>query len=173
MCKDILQVLKGRRSVRSYKSDMVSDAELDKIVEAGLYAASGMGRQPVKIIVIKDKDMREKIRKANADVIGRDGDPFYGAPVVILVIADKSSPTHVYDGALALGNMMNEAHSIGLGSVWIHRAKEEMEGEFGAELKTMLSLDGDYEGIGHLALGYPEGELPPAKERTPGRAYRI
>ena len=104
---------------------------IDKIVEAGLYAPSGMGRQSVIIIAITDKDTRDRLSSLNASIMGSDGDPFYGAPAVLVVLADKTRPTYIYDGSLAMGNMMLAAKALGLGSCWIHRAKEEFESEEG------------------------------------------
>ena len=161
-----------RRSIRKYKDTPVSKEQIDKILEAGLYAASGRGLQSPIIIAVTDKEMRDKIAAANAAVMGASNDPFYGAPVILIVLADKAAPTYVYDGSLALGNMMLEAEELGLGTCWIHRAKQEFEGELGKEILSMLGLKGDYEGIGHLALGYPD-EKPEAKPRKEGRAFYI
>ena len=161
-----------RRSIRKYKDTPVSKEQIDKILEAGLYAASGRGLQSPIIIAVTDKEMRDKIAAANAAVMGASNDPFYGAPVILIVLADKTAPTYVYDGSLALGNMMLEAEELGLGTCWIHRAKQEFEGELGKEIFSMLGLKGDYEGIGHLALGYPD-EKPEAKPRKEGRAFDI
>jgi len=161
-----------RRSIRKYKDTPVSREQLEKIVEAGLYAASGRGLQSPVIIAVTDKVMRDRIAKANAGIMGVDKDPFYGAPAIIIVIADKTVSTHVYDGSVALGNMMLKAEELGLGTCWIHRAKQEFEGELGKEILAMLGLEGEYEGIGHLAVGYPD-EKPEAKPRNEQRAFYI
>lgn len=168
---EILEAMKTRRSVRSYKPDAVPNVLLDRIVEAGLWAASGMNRQSVVILKITDKALRDELSKMNAAVMGRDGDPFYGAPVVFVVLADKSMPTYIYDGSLALGNMMLEAHECGLGSCWIHRAKEEFETPEGKAILERFGVKGDFEGIGHLIVGYTDGEYPAAKTRNPGRVF--
>ena len=113
-----------RRSIRAYKPDMVKKEDIEEIVKAGTYAATGMNRQSPVIIAVTDQETRDKLSAMNAAIMGTDTDPFYGAPVVLIVLADKSRPTYLYDGSLVMGNMMNAAHSLGLGSCWIHRAKE-------------------------------------------------
>lgn len=109
----------------------------------------------------------------NAAIMGTDTDPFYGAPVVLIVLADKSRPTYLYDGSLVMGNMMNAAHSLGLGSCWIHRAKEEFESEDGKELLKKWGVEGDYEGIGHCVIGYVEGDYPETKPRKEDYVYYV
>lgn len=162
----------SRRSIRSYKPDMVSDGDLQMIVDAGLNAASGMGRQPTVIVEIKDRETRDRLSGMNAKIMGSEEDPFYGAPVVFVVLADKDVPTHVYDGSLVLGNMMAAAHSLGLGSCWIHRAKEEFESEEGKELLQKWGIPGNYEGIGHLIVGYTD-QKPGKREIRPGRLVKV
>ena len=127
-----------RRSVRGYKPDMIPKEDLDLILEAGTYAATGMGMQSPVIVAVTDKATRDQLSKMNADVMGTDTDPFYGAPVVLVVLADKSRPTHVYDGSLVMGNLMNAAESLGVASIWIHRAKEEFESDFGKKFLLIL-----------------------------------
>ena len=128
---------------------MIPDDIIGKIVEAGTYAATGMGKQSPLIIAVKDKTARDRLSKLNAEIMGADIDPFYGAPVVLIVLADRSIPTHVYDGSLVMGNLMLAAHALGIGSCWIHRAKEEFERPEGKEILEDLGIEGDYEGIGH------------------------
>lgn len=173
--EDILEVIKGRRSIRKFKPDMPSRAALDKIAEAGMYAATGKNRQSPVILCITDKKTRDELSALNCKIGGwAEGfDPFYGAPAVMVVLADRTMPTAVYDGSLVMGNMMLEAHSLGLGSIWIHRAKEEFETEYGKELLRRLGIEGDYEGIGHCALGYADGEYPAAARRKENWVYRI
>lgn len=145
---------------------------LDAVVEAGLYAASGLGRQSPIILRVTDRAMRDRLMRVNAAARGRAGsDPFYGAPVILTVLADRACPTYLYDGSLALGNMMLAAHAVGLGSCWIHHAKETFETEEGKEILRELSVTGDYEGIGHLAIGYADGEYPLPPERRAGRVF--
>ena len=164
---EFVSLMTKRRSVRSYQSKMIQNSELDQVLYAGLYAASGMGRQPCYFVAVRDPETRDLLASMNARILGTpDKDPFYGAPVVIVVFADTNSPTYLYDGSLALGNMMNAAHAVGLGSCWIHRAKEEFETATGKLLLQQWGLPETVEGIGHLILGYPaEEELPPASPR--------
>lgn len=167
-----MDIYKERRSIRKYKEDAVPKELIDQVVEAGLYAASGRGKQAPAVIVITDKNLRDRLSKKNAEIMGVDTDPFYGAPVVLLVVSDRSVPTYVYDGSLMMGNMMLKAHELGLGSCWIHRAKQEIDSELGKEILERAGLSGDYEGIGNLILGYA-AEEPAAKERREGRVYYI
>lgn len=162
-----------RRSVKKYKSAPVPQEIIDKIINAGLYAANGMGAQSPIIIQVTNKEMRDKLSKMNADVMGANTDPFYGAPAVLVVFADKNRPTAVYDGSLVMGNLMLAAHALGIGSCWIHRAKEEFESEEGKEILKSLGIEGEYVGIGHCILGYADGEPKPAAERKPGRVFKI
>ena len=171
----VLQAIKTRRSIKKYKPDMVEQEKIEQIVQAGLYAASGMNQQAVKIIVIKNQQLRNQLSKANAQVggWGEDFDPFYGAPVVLVVVADKSWFTGIYDGSLVMGNLMLAAHSLGLGSCWIHRAKEEFEMPKYREFLKSLGIEDSYEGIGHCVIGYPDGNIPDAKPRKENRVYYV
>ena len=163
----ILEAMKTRRSCRKYKPDMVPDDLLRQIAEAGTYAASGMGRQPSLIVVVKDKVTRDHLSAMNARIMGVNSDPFYGAPVCMVVLADKARPTYVYDGSLVIGNMMLAAHALGLGSCWIHRAREEFESDEGKALLRAWGIEGDYEGIGHCIVGYAAAEAAKAAPRKP------
>ena len=158
---ETLKVLESRRSCRSFKPDMIKKEELDAIIKAGTYAANGMGQQSPVIIAVTSKELRDSVSEENRKIGGWDEefDPFYGAPVILIVLADKSMPTHVYDGSLVMGNLMNAAESLGVASIWIHRAKEEFDSDFGKNLLKKLGITGDYEGIGHCALGYA-AQLP-------------
>lgn len=169
----VLQAIESRRSVRRFKPDMVPAELLDQVLQAGTYAATGMGRQSPIILAVTDPKVRDQLSRMCAAIMGGDKDPFYGAPVVLVVLADKSRPTCVYDGSLVMGNLMLAAHSLGLGSCWIHRAKEEFESPEGKALLTSLGIQGEYEGIGHCILGYPEGELPQPAPRKENWIYRI
>lgn len=172
--QNLSDLIKERRSIKKYKADVMVEEELiDKVIEAGLYAASGRGKQSPVIIAVTDKELRDKIAEKNCQIGGfQEGfDPFYGAPVILIVIADATVNTAVYDGSLALGNMMLMAHELGLGSCWIHRAKEEFEDDFGKEILSRLGIEGDYVGVGHLALGYADTELPPIPARKENRVY--
>ena len=162
-----------RRSVRGYKPDMIPKEDLDLILEAGTYAATGMGMQSPIIVAVTDKATRDQLSKMNADVMGTDTDPFYGAPVVLVVLADKNRPTYIYDGSLVMGNLMNAAASLGIGSCWIHRAKEEFESAEGQEILKDLGIEGEYEGIGHCVLGYVDGEYPATHPRKDNWVYYV
>ena len=170
---ELYEGLLTRRSVRSFKPDAVPQEQLEKIAEAGLYAASGMGRQATKIVVITARALRDRLSHDNAVVMGREEiDPFYGAPAVLLVLADKKVPTAVYDGSLVMGNLMLAAHALGLGSCWIHRAKEEFESEEGKAILRELGIEGDWEGIGHCVVGYPAEPPKAPAARRPERIIR-
>ena len=168
---EIIKAIKERRSCRKFKPDMPKREDIDAVIEAGLYAASGMGKQSPIILAVTNK--RDKLSRDNCRIGGwQEGfDPFYGAPVILVVLADKERPTYLYDGSLALGNMMLAAHSLGLGSIWIHRAREEFGEDEYKKLLADLGVKGDYEGIGHCAIGYVDGELPPAAPRRDGRVF--
>ena len=170
---DVLETIKSRRSIRKYKSDMVPQDKLEKIIEAGTYAATGMGKQSPIIVAVINKELRDKLSAMNAKIMGVNSDPFYGAPVVLIVLADKSRPTYLYDGSLVMGNLMLEAEAQGVGSCWIHRAKEEFESEEGKEILKSLGIEGDYEGIGHCVLGYADGPAPKAAPRKDSYVYYV
>lgn len=168
---DTITVLKSRRSCRNFDGRPITEEELNIILEAGTYAPTGMGRQSPIMVAVQDKETVAKLSKMNAAIMGTDADPFYGAATVIVVLADKTMPTYIYDGALVMGNLMNAAEAIGVQSCWIHRAKEEFESEEGKALLKKWGIDGDYEGIGHCVLGY--GEKAPAKPRKDKYIYRV
>ena len=153
---------------------MVPKETIDRIIEAGTYAATGRGMQSPIIIAVTNKEMRDKLSKMNAEIMGAPNmDPFYGAPVVLIVLADKEKPTYMYDGSLVMGNLMLAAHAEGIGSCWIHRAKEEFESPEGKEILKSLGIEGNYEGIGHCILGFAEGEEPKAAPRKADYVYYI
>ena len=170
---NVLEEMKTRRSIRKFKLDAIPQEILDQIIEAGTYAANGRGAQNVIIIQVTNKEKRDEIAKKNAEIMGSEGDPFYGAPAMLIVLGKKDWPTHVYDGSLVMGNLMNAAHSLGIGSCWIHRAKEEFESEEGKALLKKWGIEGDYEGIGHCVLGYAAVELPAAKPRKENYVYYV
>ena len=171
---EIIKAMEERRSIRKFKPDMPAKADLQQIIEAGLYAANGMGKQATITIAVTNKKLRDRLSAINAKIGGwKEGfDPFYGAPVVRVVLADKSMPTYIYDGTLVMGNLMLEAHALGVDSCWIHRAKEEFESEEGREILKSLGIEGDYEGIGHCILGYVDGEEPQCHPRKDNWVYR-
>lgn len=170
---DIINAMETRRSVRNYKPDMIPEETIRKICEAGTYAASGKGNQSPIIIAVTDKALRDKLSRMNAKIMGTDIDPFYGAPVVLIVLADRKFPTYIYDGSLVIGNLMLAAHSEGIGSCWIHRAKEEFQSEEGKEILKSLGIEGDYEGIGHCVLGYVDCPQPEAAPRKENYVYYV
>lgn len=168
---DALTVLKSRRSCRSFDGKPIGDDKLNAILEAGMYAPTGMGKQSPIMVAVRDKETVKKLSKLNAEVMGSDNDPFYGAAAVIVVLADRSVPTHVYDGSLVMGNLMNAAEAVGVQSCWIHRAKEVFDSEEGRALLTEWGIEGDYEGIGNCVLGF--GKKVPAAPRKDGYIYKI
>ncbi len=169
---ETLETIKTRRSIRKYKEDPIPEEVLNKIVEAGTYAPSGMGKQSAIILAVTNKEVRDQLSKINASIMGSSNDPFYGAPVVLVVLADKSIRTHVYDGSLVMENLMLAASDLGVGSCWIHRAKETFETEEGKELLKSLGIEGEYEGIGNCILGYYDDE-PLAKPRKDNFVYWV
>ncbi len=162
-----------RRSCRSYKPDPIPQEILDQILEAGTYAATGMGKQSPIMIAVTDRETRDALSAMNAAVMGAGSDPFYGAPVVVVVLADRKVPTYLYDGSLVMGNLLNAAHALGIGNCWIHRAKEEFDSPEGKKLLQKLGITGDYEGIGHCILGYEAVPARPAAPRKENYIYRI
>lgn len=170
---EVLRALKERRSVRAYRPEQIKESELQQILEAGAYAPSGMGAQPVIMVVVQDKETIAALGKLNTAVMGAETDPFYGAPTVIVVLADRSRGTWLEDGSLAMGNLMNAAHSLGLGSCWVHRAREVFASDAGRALLKKWGIQGDYAGVGHCILGYPAGPLPQAKPRRAHTVYRV
>ena len=172
---EVIKAMEERRSIRKFKDTMPSKADLEQIIEAGLYAANGMGKQATITIAITNKELRDRLSVANCKIGGwQEGfDPFYGAPAILVVLADKSWPIGIYDGSLVMGNMMLAAHSLGLGSIWIHRAKEEFELPQYKQLLKGLGVEGEWEGIGHCAIGYVDGNLPNPAPRRQGRVFWV
>ncbi len=163
---EILEGIKTRRSVKKYKDIPVEREKIEKIVEAGTYAATGRNRQSPIILAITDRETLQTLSKINAEIMGAAGDPFYGAPCVLVVLADKNASTYLYDGSLVMGNMMLAAHALGLGSCWIHRAKQTFERAEGKAILQKLGIEGEYEGIGNCVIGYADvnPEMKPRKE---------
>ena len=170
---ETLTTLKTRRSCRAYKPELIEEEKLNAILEAGTYAATGMGRQSPIIIAVTDRALRDRLSRMNAAVMGANTDPFYGAPELLVVLANKDYPTYVYDGSLVLGNLMNAAADLGVASCWIHRAKEEFESDEGKAILKELGIEGNYEGIGHLILGYAAQPAAAPAPRKANYVYRV
>ncbi len=170
---DILEFINSRASTRKYTDKIPSAEEIDAVITAGLKAASGRNIQAPVIVSVTNKKIRDKLSKENAAIFNMDSDPFYGAPVVLVVLARKTAHTYLYDGSLTLGNMMLAAHALGLGSCWIHRAKEVFDKPEWKNWLESIGIEGEVEGIGNLILGYPDGNIPEPKEIKPDRIYYI
>ena len=170
---DVILNMIERRSVKKYKDTQINDDDLQLILEAGKYAANGMGAQSPIMIVLQDKETIKEYSKMNAAVMGSDKDPFYGAPTVVIVLADKNRGTCVEDGSLVIGNMMNAAHSLGIGSCWIHRAYQVFESDEGKALLKKWGIEGEYRGVGNCILGYLDGDYPKAKDRKDNYVYYV
>ena len=168
---EVIRAMEERRSVRAYTDEMPEQEKIEAVIEAGLWAASGMNTQGPIIVAVTNRELRNRLSAMNAEVMGRPGtDPFYGAPVVLVVLAPREAPNRVYDGSLVMGNLMLAAHALGLGSCWIHRAREEFDTPEGKAILAELGVEGDYEGIGHCILGYA-AETPAPKPRREGRVF--
>jgi len=162
-----------RRSVRKYRKDPVPADLLETVIEAGLYAASGRNIQAPIIVAVTNSDEVAALSKANADVMGSSGDPFYGAPAVLIVLSEKIAGTYVYDGSLVMGNLMLAAHACGLGSCWIHRAKEVFAKPEWQQWLKEHGVDAEVEGIGFCIIGYADCELPKAQPRREKRVFWV
>lgn len=164
---EVLSAIAARRSCRAYQPEQIKAEELQAVVEAGTWAPTALNRQSPIIVAVQDKATRDRLSALNAQIMGRDGDPFYGAPTVLVVLADRQIPTYVEDGSLVLGNLLLAASSIGLGSCWINRAKETFDREEGKALLRQWGLDPErYRGVGNCILGYPApGGIKPAAPR--------
>ena len=169
-----LAVLEERRSVRAYRPTQLDEETLAAILRAGTFAPTGRGRQSPVMVVVQDEKTRETLRRMNAEIMGTpDTDPFYGAPTIVVVLADADIPTYFEDGCLVMGNLLNAAYAVGVDSCWIHRAREEFASDEGKQLLEKWGIHGNYVGIGHCILGYREGELPPPRPRKDGYIVRV
>ena len=174
MDNEVLKALRERRSVRKFKAEQITDEELQAVLEAGAFAPTAMGRQDPWIVAVQNPDIVAQLVRMNAEVLGMDGNPYYGAPTIVLVFGSRPEtwPNAVYDGSLVLGNMMNAAHAIGLGSCWIHREREMFDTEEGKALMHQFGLPEGLMGIGSIALGYP-ATLPQQPKARKDNYYRI
>lgn len=172
---DFINRMIEKRSCKNFKSDPVPEDMINDIIQAGLYAPTGMGQQSPIVVAITEKKTRDALAKLNASIIGmpEDADPFYGAPCVLIVLAKKSIGTYVYDGSIMMENMLLAADSLGLGSCWIHRAKEEFEKEDMKMFLKKLGVQEEYEGIGHCVVGYKKAPLKEAAPRKDGRVFWV
>ena len=170
---DFLQIIKTRRSCRKYKKEQITDEELKAVLEAGTYAPTSRGMQSPYIVAVQNEELRKQLASMNAHVMGVTSNPYYDAPTYVLVLVPADANNPIQDGSCVLENMMLAAHAIGLGSCWIHRAKEEFESDWGRNLLRSLGVNGDYEGIGHCALGYADGDYPAAPARNEGRIFYV
>lgn len=171
---DTIKSLISRRSIRKFKPEQIKNEELDIILKAATYAPTGMNRQSPLIVVVQDKETISTLSKLNAEVLGRtDTDPFFGAPTVVIIFSDKTIRTFIEDGSLVMGNLMNAAYSIGIGSCWIHRAREVFETEAGRALMKKWGIPENYQGISHCILGYPDGDYPEARPRKDNYIIKV
>ena len=170
---EVIRAMKERRSIRSFKAEMPPREMLNEIIDAGLYAANGMGQQATIIVAVTNRALRDRLTAVNRQIGGwsEDYDPFYGAPAILIVLAERSRTTRVCDGSLVMGNLMLAAHSLGLGSIWIHRAKEEFEMPEYRQLLQELGVEGEWEGVGHCAIGYVDGGYPAPAPRRENRVF--
>ena len=169
---EVIRAMLERRSIRKFKPEVPKKEDLEQIIEAGLYAANGMGRQAAIVVAVTNREIIEKLSKVNAEIWGKEGiDPFYGARAILIVLAEKDWRNAAYDGSLVMGNLMLAAHSLGLGSIWINRAKQEFEmEEWKAWLKS-IGVEGEWEGVGHCAVGFIDGDIPKAAPRKANRVF--
>ena len=165
-------ILKNRRSIRKFQPRQVTDQDLDAVLEAGLYAPSGMNTQKTVLVAVRDPEVRNQLSRMNAKVLGSSADPFYGAPCVVVVLADPARYTWLEDGSLVMGNLMNAAYAQGLGSCWIHRAQPMFDSPEGKALLRQWGLSENLKGVGNCILGYPD-EAPEAKPRLSGRIVKV
>lgn len=171
---ETLKTLQERRSIRCYSKQQVDEAALNAILEAGTWAPSGMGTQASVLVAVQDPETIALMSRLNAQIMGQDGtDPFYGAPTVVVVLADGENPNWLKDGSLVMGNLMNAAASLGVASCWINRATELFDLPEGQALLDKWGLPRTMRGVGNCILGYADGPIPAPKPRKPGRILRV
>lgn len=168
---EAIKNMKTRRSVRSFKAECPDKATIEAIIDAGLRAPSGKNMQTPIVVAVTNKEIRDRLSRANAAVMGVSSDPFYGAPAVLVVLAKRDFPTYIYDGSLVMGNLMLAAHSLGIASCWIHRAREVFDSPEWREWLRSIGVSDEYEGIGNCVIGFAEGEYPAPKEIKNGRVF--
>ena len=173
MTNETIQTIRSRRSCRAYKPEQITNEELEAVLGAGTYAASAMGKQSAKIVVVQDAATREKLYRMSAAIMRKDSDPRSGAHTILVVRADANAKCAVQDGSLVMGNLMLAAASLGLGSCWINRAREEFDSAEGKALLKKWGIEGDWIGVGHCILGYPAAEPKPAAPRKPDYIVKV
>lgn len=173
MKNETLDIISTRRSIKGYTDTPVPEEILEKIIKAGTEAASGRNLQGAIIVAVTNKEIRDRLSQANADVLGASSDPFYGAPTVLVVLANKNIRTSIYDASLVAGNIMIAAHALGVGSCWIHRAREVFDMPEWKEWLRSIGVAGEWEGVANMIVGYPSGEYPKKKDVLPGRVYYV
>ena len=170
---EALKILKERRSIRAFRPEPLKKEDLDAIVEAGLYAPSAKNLQSTKLVVVRDAAVLARLERLNSRILGTpDGTPFYGAPEAIVVLSDSEYPNWLQDGSLVMGNLMNAAAALGIGSCWINRAMEYFDTAEGKDLLKQWGLPETYRGVGNCVLGYVDGDLPAPKPRKDGWIIR-
>ena len=169
----VYETIVGRRSIRAFQPRQVEQEALDAVLRAGLYAPCGRGSQLVTLVAVQDPEVRARLTAMNAAFMGTDGDTYYGAPTIVVALASPERPTWVEDGSCALAVMMEAAHALGLGSCWIHREREMFDSDEGKALLQAWGVPAGMRGVGALALGYPAGEAPMARESRPGRIFKV
>lgn len=173
MKTEALTVLQERRSIRKFKPQQITDAELEAVLEAGTYAPSGKGRQPCIIVAVQNKDDIAQLSAMNAAVWGKSIDPYYGAPTILLVLSSTGSDTPVEDGSAVITYLLAAAHAAGLGACWINRERQMFDSEEGKSLLKKWGVSGDYIGIAGCSLGYIEGDNPKPVSRKEGYIVRV
>lgn len=173
MTNEVLEIIKKRRSVRSYKQEAVPEELLDAVLEAGTFAPTGMNKQSPVIISVTSEKYRKELSRLNAEVLGKETDPYYGAPAIVLVLADPEIGTFVEDASCVLENMMLAAASLGLGSVWVNRERQIFDSERGKELLREWVLPERLRGVGSIALGYAAAPLSEAAKRKENYIVKV
>jgi nitroreductase len=171
MDKALLDFLKTRRSIRAFKPEQIDEGTLDAVLDAGVYAPTGMGAQSPVIVVVRDSETRAQLSRMNAKVLGKtveEGDPYYGAPTIIVALAPPDKLTYIEDATSVLVYLQLAAHAAGLGAVWVHREREMFESDEGKGLLKKWGLPSDLAGIGSVALGYAGCEAPEPAPRKSG-----
>ncbi|MBR1785170.1 MAG: nitroreductase family protein [Bacteroidales bacterium] len=169
------ECLMSRRSCRSFSPEMPPRKVIERVCEIGTYAPTGHGKQSPLIVAVTNRELRDRLSRMNAEVWhslsprrpAEGFDPFYGAPVVLLVLADPEITTHLEDGCSVITTLLNAAQACGLASCWVHRARQEFESPEGKEILRQLGIDERYVGIDHVALGFPAGPMPRTLPRKP------